>query len=88
MIAPVRNPLRFPAGQVSGTRFRERKTEMADRGEEAWVQLATRIPKTLHRQLKLHCVRADTSLMDFVVEALREKLTRESSRKRTSRSGT
>ncbi len=50
--------------------------------------LATRIPKTLHRQLKLHCVRADTSLMDFVVEALREKLTRESSRRRTSRSGT
>jgi len=58
---------------------------MADRGEEAWVQLATRIPKTLHRQLKLHCVRADTSLMDFVVEA---KLTKESSRRRTSRSGT
>src|SRR5881409_2271677 len=39
--APVRNPHRFPAGQVSGTRFRERKTEMADRGEEAWVELAT-----------------------------------------------
>jgi predicted HicB family RNase H-like nuclease len=61
---------------------------MADRGEEAWVQLATRIPKALHRQLKLHCVRADTSLMDFVVVALREKLTKESSRRRTSRSGT
>ena len=59
---------------------------MADRGEEAWVQLATRIPKALHRQLKLHCVRADQSLMDFVVDALREKLTRESGRKRTSRS--
>jgi hypothetical protein len=61
---------------------------MADRGEEAWVQLATRIPKALHRHLKLHCVRADTSLMDFVVEALREKLVRESGRKRSSRSGT
>ena len=59
---------------------------MADRGEEAWVQLATRIPKALHRQLKLHCVRADTSLMDFVVDALREKLTRESGRRRRSAS--
>jgi predicted HicB family RNase H-like nuclease len=61
---------------------------MAGRGDEAWVQLATRIPKVLHRQLKLHCVRADSSLMDFVVEALREKLGRESGRKRTSRSAT
>ena len=24
--------------------------------EEAWTQLATRIPKELHRRLKLHCV--------------------------------
>jgi len=44
------------------------------REEEPWVQLATRIPKSLHRDLKLHCVRADVSLMDFVVAALREKL--------------
>lgn len=41
---------------------------------EVWVQLATRIPKTLHRELKLHCVKSDTSVMDFVVKALREKL--------------
>jgi hypothetical protein len=49
---------------------------MAERGEEAQVQLATRIPKTLHRQLKLHCVLSDTSVMEFVVAALRERLTR------------
>ena len=24
--------------------------------EEVWTQLATRIPKELHRRLKLHCV--------------------------------
>ena len=47
---------------------------MADRHDEVWVQLATRIPKTLHRQLKLYCVEQDTSVMDFVVTALREKL--------------
>lgn len=44
---------------------------------EAWVQLATRIPKSLHRKLQLHCVVADTSVMEFVVAALWEKLDRE-----------
>ena len=44
---------------------------------EVWVQLATRIPKSLHRELKLHCVKSDVSVMDFVVKALEEKLTRE-----------
>jgi len=44
------------------------------REEEPLTQLATRIPKPLHRELKLHCVQADVKLMDFVVAALREKL--------------
>jgi predicted HicB family RNase H-like nuclease len=44
---------------------------------EVWVQLATRIPKHLHRELKLHCVKSDVSVMDFVVKALEEKLARE-----------
>ena len=35
--------------------------------EEPLTQLATRIPKSLHRELKLHCVHADTSVMDFMV---------------------
>ncbi len=39
-------------------------------------RLATRIPKSLHRQLKLHCVHADMSVMEFVVAALKEKLGR------------
>jgi hypothetical protein len=60
---------------------------MADRSDEPWVQLATRIPKSLHRQLKLHCVQTDTSVMDFVVTALRDKLTRESGRRRGSTRG-
>ncbi len=41
---------------------------------EAWVQLATRIPRRLHREMKLHCVAREVSLMAFVVDALREKL--------------
>jgi predicted HicB family RNase H-like nuclease len=42
---------------------------------EAWVQLATRIPRRLHREMKMHCVAREVSLMAFVVDALREKLT-------------
>jgi len=41
---------------------------------EAWIQLATRIPRRLHREMKLHCVANEVSLMAFVVDALREKL--------------
>jgi hypothetical protein len=40
------------------------------------VQLTTRIPRSLHRKLRLHCVTADTPVMDFVVEAIEEKLAR------------
>ena len=53
---------------------------------EVWVQLATRIPKELHRTLKLHVVTRDMSVMDFVVRALEEKLGREGGkRKRRAR---
>lgn len=44
---------------------------------EVWVQLATRIPKQLHRELKLHCVKQDVSVMAFVVSALEDKLYRQ-----------
>jgi hypothetical protein len=52
--------------------------------DEQWVQLATRIPKSLHRELKLHCVKADVKLMEFVVAALWAKLTK-TTRKRAIR---
>ena len=45
--------------------------------QETSVQLATRVPKNLHRALKLHCVRAGLSVMEFLVQALEEKLARE-----------
>ena len=48
---------------------------------EVWVQLATRIPKDLHRELKLHCVTSDKSVMEFVVQALEDKLAREVGRR-------
>jgi hypothetical protein len=49
---------------------------MARREELVCVQLTTRIPKALHRELRLHCVYADIPLMDFVWKALEEKLAR------------
>jgi len=52
---------------------------------EVWVQLATRVPKELHRDLKLHCVKSDTSVMSFVVKALEERLVRETARGRRNR---
>ena len=54
---------------------------------EAWVQLATRIPRRLHREMKLHCVAHEQSLMAFVVEALREKLTAASGDSQSTRRG-
>jgi hypothetical protein len=44
--------------------------------DEPSVPLATRIPKALHRKLKLHCVITETAVMDFVTSAVREKLAR------------
>ena len=40
------------------------------------TQLATRIPKELHRRLKLHCVTHEIAVQAFVVEAIEEKLGR------------
>ena len=50
--------------------------------KEPWVQLATRIPKSLHRSMKLHTVVAETTVMQFVVDAINEKLAREQGRRR------
>ena len=53
--------------------------------DEVWVQLATRIPKALHRELKLHCVTSDESVMNFVVKAIEEKLGRKAKAPRAVR---
>lgn len=41
-----------------------------------WIQLATRIPRSLQRAMKLHCVETEQTVMSFVETALREKLRR------------
>jgi len=50
--------------------------------EEVLTQLATRIPKDLHRRLKLHCVTNDIMVQDFVVAAIKEKLGQKARRKK------
>jgi predicted HicB family RNase H-like nuclease len=53
--------------------------------EEPWTQLSVRIPKELHRRLRLYCVTHDIVLMHFVAAAIEEKLGRKrGSTKRTS----
>ena len=54
---------------------------MAERDEPV-TQLATRIPKDLHRRLKLYCVTHDIMLQHFVTEAIEEKLGRKTGRKK------
>lgn len=61
------------------------KGTMAGR-EEGWMTLATRIPKTLHRKLKLYCVEEGVLVMDFVVVAIEERL-RKNGAERKGRKG-
>jgi predicted HicB family RNase H-like nuclease len=50
--------------------------------EEPWTQLATRIPKSLHRELKLHCVTHEIAVQDFVTKSIEEKLGRKTGPKK------
>ena len=50
--------------------------------DEPIAQLATRIPKELHRRLKLHCVTHDIAVMHFVTQAIEEKLGRKAKSKK------
>lgn len=44
--------------------------------DDVLIQLATRIPKGLHREIKLYCVQGSISVMEFVAAALEDKLKR------------
>jgi predicted HicB family RNase H-like nuclease len=51
------------------------------REDDVLIQLATRIPKGLHREIKLFCVENNISVMEFVAAALEEKLRRPGGRR-------
>jgi HicB family len=45
-------------------------------GEGQAIQLATRVPKALHRDAMLAAIEAEQTLQDWIAEALAEHLTR------------
>jgi len=65
----------WPEGTALASGSKKKAAWMAT-AEVVWTQLATRIPKELHRRLKLYCVTRDIAVMHFVVEAIEEKLGR------------
>jgi hypothetical protein len=48
--------------------------------DEPLVHMATRLPAALLQRVKIHCVEREKMVMEFVAEALREKLRRVRSR--------
>jgi len=58
---------------------------MLSKEDEVLIQLATRIPKGLHREIKLYCVQTGISVMDFVAAALEDKLKRGPNRRKSAR---
>ena len=57
---------------------------MPSKDDDVLIQLATRIPKTLHREIKLHCVSSSISVMEFVAAALEDKLRRGANKRKAS----
>ena len=57
---------------------------MMAKNDDVLIQLATRIPRSLHRDIKLHCVANSISVMEFVAAALETKLRRSSKSTRRS----
>ena len=53
--------------------------------DREWGHLATRIQRSLHRRVKVHCVEQDKQMLDFITAALEEKLARDTRRQRARR---
>ena len=50
------------------------KEGVAMQSSPSVVQLVTRIPYELRHRAKVHCVQHDTTLTQFVIDAIRERL--------------
>ena len=44
--------------------------------DHAVAQIATRVPMVLLQRVKIHCVEREKTIMEFVADALRQKLRR------------
>ena len=50
---------------------------MVTKAVEQLMQLATRVPSSLFRRVKVFCVENETAMQSFVADALRESLRRQ-----------
>ena len=55
---------------------------MRVRSDVPLIPLATRMPKELHRRMKVHCLESETTIMAFTNTAIRERLERKGARRR------
>ena len=60
---------------------RQRETGVSRPGGQVTVQLASRIPKELSKELKLYCVDIGIPIAEFVGQAIRNELVRVRSKK-------
>ena len=51
------------------------------KANEPVAQLATRVPSSLLKRLKVHCVQRQQTVQEFVREAIRERLRRIAARR-------
>src|SRR5438128_6912773 len=77
---------RSPSSQASpwpwpATGIEEQGSLMAQTDEPV-AGLSIRIPKDLHRRLRLHCVTHEIAVQDFVTQAIEEKLGRKTGPKK------
>jgi len=45
-----------------------------DSKSAVWVQFVTRVPRRLHHDMKLHCVAHNVTIVEFVADAVSERL--------------
>jgi predicted HicB family RNase H-like nuclease len=57
---------------------------MTHKDDDVLIQLATRIPKSLHREIKLHCVSSSISVMEFVAAALEDRLRKSGTKRKAA----
>ncbi len=56
-----------------------------EHGKEPLAFLATRIPRQLREQMRLHCVTQEREMQTFITEAIRERLDALDGRRRRTR---
>jgi hypothetical protein len=76
--SPVRERASFLENEktspLSSERVREQESE---RASEDWVDFGTKLPRKLHRALKLHCVESGRKIQEVLAELIQDYLSRQ-----------